>query len=184
MARNIEIHLTVNGVRRVVSAGASKSLLRMLREDLGLTAAKEGCGQGDCGSCIVVMDGAAVNSCLILAPQAEDTEIVTLEGVANGDELHPLQKHFSEKWAFQCGYCTPGMLMSGYALLSKTLEPSLAEIKEAVEGNLCRCTSYQNIIESVQAAAADLKARASSAGRAAGPSSICADYRSDQTGEP
>ncbi len=158
MPDEIEVRLTVNGEPRVVRAPPSKSLLRLLREDLHLTAAKEGCGQGDCGSCIVVVEGVAVNSCLMLAPQADGTNVTTLEGIAAGEELHPLQKHFCEKWAFQCGYCTPGMLMSAYALLLKTPAPGVAEIKEAIEGNLCRCTSYRTIIEAIQAAAAELQA--------------------------
>jgi carbon-monoxide dehydrogenase small subunit len=160
MNDEMEVRLTVNGVERAVRTQPSKSLLRMLREDLGLTGAKEGCGQGDCGSCIVVVDGLAVNSCLMLAPQAQDTEVTTLEGIAEGTQLHPLQQHFREKWAFQCGYCTPGMLMSAYALLLRTHSPSTAQIKEAIEGNLCRCTSYRTIIESIGAAAAELRERA------------------------
>ena len=159
MADEIEVKLTVNGVLRTVRTHAFKTLLRMLREDLDLTAAKEGCGQGDCGSCIVVMDGVAVNSCLVLAPQAEGSQVITLEGLANGDELHPLQRHFRENWAFQCGYCTPGMLMSAYALLLKSSQPTVAEIKQAIEGNLCRCTSYRTIIESIHAAAQELRSR-------------------------
>ena len=156
MSDEIEVTLTVNGVPRAVRTHPFKTLLRALREDLDLTAAKEGCGQGDCGSCIVVMNGVAVNSCLILAPQAEGADVITLEGLAHGDELHPLQRHFHENWAYQCGYCTPGMLMSAFALLLKTEQPSVAEIKQAIEGNLCRCTSYRTIIESIRAAAEEL----------------------------
>ena len=156
MSDEIEVKLTVNGVPCVVRTHPFKTLLRTLREDLDLTAAKEGCGQGDCGSCIVVMNGVAVNSCLILTPQAEGTDVITLEGLGHGDELHPLQRHFRDNWAFQCGYCTPGMLMSAYALLLKTKQPTVAEIKQAIEGNLCRCTSYRTIIESIRAAAEEL----------------------------
>jgi carbon-monoxide dehydrogenase small subunit len=159
MPEKIEVKLTVNGAPRVVSTHPFKTLLRLLREDLDLTAAKEGCGQGDCGSCIVVMDGVAVNSCLVLAPQAEGAEVTTLEGLADGNELHPLQKHFHENWAFQCGYCTPGMLMSAYALLLRSNQPTVAEIKQAIEGNLCRCTNYRTIIESIHAAAEELQTR-------------------------
>ena len=155
----VELQFTVNGTTRSVATDPNKTLLSLLREDLDLTAAKEGCGQGDCGSCIVIMDGLAVNACLVLAAQAEDAEVVTLEGLASDGKLHPLQRNFAEKWGFQCGYCTPGMIMSCYALLCTHEDPNLEQIQTAIAGNLCRCTNYRSIIESVQAAAADLGAQ-------------------------
>jgi carbon-monoxide dehydrogenase small subunit len=135
------------------------TLLTALREVLGLTAAKEGCGQGDCGSCIVLMNGEPVNSCLVLAAEADGQVITTLEGIAEGGELHPLQREFAARWAFQCGYCTPGMLMSCFALLSRNEHPTEADVAEAIEGNLCRCTNYRPIVEATLAAAATLRAR-------------------------
>lgn len=152
----IQIHCTVNGRERRILAEPCKTLLELLRDDTGLLSVKEGCGQGDCGACVVVMDGRAVNACLVLAAQAEGTTIVTVEGLADGDVLHPLQRHFVKRWAFQCGYCTPGMLMACYALLLANPEPSDAEVRVAIAGNLCRCTSYQGVVEATIAAARDL----------------------------
>lgn len=154
-----ELRFTVNGTPRLITVEPGKTLLAVLREDLGLTSVKEGCGQGDCGSCIVVMDGLAVNSCLVLAAQADGSEVVTLEGLAVDGELHPLQRHFAEEWAFQCGYCTPGMIMSCYALLMHNPEPGPEDAEQAIEGNLCRCTNYHNIIKAVLAAADEINAR-------------------------
>lgn len=154
----IPIRLTVNGKEHRVLGEPCRTLLDVLREDLGLHGAKEGCGQGDCGACVVVMDGQAVNACLVLAAQADGASILTVEGLAGDQALHPLQKHFMDKWAFQCGFCTPGMLMSCCALLLRNPDPDEAEIREAISGNLCRCTSYQGVVEAVRAAAADLRA--------------------------
>lgn len=148
-----EFEFLVNGVAHIVEADPRRTLLSVLREDLGLTGAKEGCGQGDCGSCVVVMDGLAVNSCLVYAGQAEGADIVTVEGLAQGDELHPLQKEFVDRWAFQCGFCTPGMLMTVYAFLSENPRPEAEQVRKAIAGNLCRCTNYRNIVEAVTAAA-------------------------------
>ncbi len=150
------INLTVNGAACAVTAEPCKTLLTLLRDDLGLLSVKESCGQGDCGTCVVVMDGLAVNACLVLAAQADGAQIVTLEGLAQGGDLHPLQRHFAEQWAFQCGYCAPGMLMSCYALLNANPHPTREEIKTAIEGNLCRCTSYRAALDAVEAAAAEL----------------------------
>jgi carbon-monoxide dehydrogenase small subunit len=122
----------------------------VLRTELGLTGVKEGCGQGDCGACVVIMNQRAVNSCLVLVGQIEDCEILTVEGLAQQGRLHPLQQKFAEKWAFQCGFCTPGMLMSAYALLIQNPDPSEQEIREAIAGNLCRCTNYHKVVEAVQ----------------------------------
>ncbi len=154
----VEVSADITGEPRRFEAAADTTLLTALRETLGLTAAKEGCAQGDCGSCIVLMDGEPVNTCLVLAPEANGRQITTLEGLARGAKLHPLQREFTERWAFQCGYCTPGMVISCFSLLSKNLEPTDVEIREAIEGNLCRCTNYRPIVEAVRAAAAELRA--------------------------
>ena len=149
----IEIHLTVNGVPRTIQAEPCRTLLEILRDELDLTGAKEGCGAGDCGACVVLMDGQAVNACLVLVAQAEGAEILTVEGLAQDGRLHPLQRYFAEKWALQCGFCTPGMLMSCYALLLNNPKPNQDEIREAIAGNLCRCGSYHGVVEAVLAAA-------------------------------
>jgi carbon-monoxide dehydrogenase small subunit len=150
-----DVELRINGDSHSVATDPCRTLLAVLRDDLGLTGAKEGCGKGDCGSCVVVMDGLAVNSCLVLAGQAEGAEITTIEGLASGDELHPLQREFIERWAFQCGFCTPGMLMTAYAFLTENPEPEPAEVRRAIAGNLCRCTNYRNVIEAVVAASTE-----------------------------
>ena len=155
----IEISFQVNAVPVTVLSEPAKTLLRVLREDLGLTGSKEGCGQGDCGTCVVLMDGEPVNACLVLAAQTVDADIVTVEGLEKDGMLHPIQQHFTREWGFQCGYCTPGMLMSCAALLDRNTDPSVQEIKEAIEGNLCRCTNYRAIIDAVAAAATDLRSR-------------------------
>ncbi len=127
------------------------TLLRLLREKLGLTGTKEGCGIGECGACTVLLDGMPVNSCLILAPKVEGRRVETVEGLGSRESLHPLQKSFVENGAVQCGFCTPGMLMSAKALLEKNPKPTREEIKEAISGNLCRCTGYQQIMEAIEA---------------------------------
>jgi carbon-monoxide dehydrogenase small subunit len=147
----IDVTFTVNGKVRMVSTEPHRTLLEILREDLGLTSVKEGCSQGDCGACTVVINGLAVNSCLVLGPQIEGAEIITLEGLAQEGELHPLQQEFVEHWAFQCGYCTPGMIMSCYAFLMHNPDATRAEVRKAISGNLCRCTGYQSIIDAVMA---------------------------------
>jgi aerobic-type carbon monoxide dehydrogenase small subunit (CoxS/CutS family) len=128
------------------------TLLEFLRERLHLTGAKPGCEQGDCGACVVLLDGNAVNACLVLAGQVDGHEIRTVEGLESEDGLHPLQQAFLEEGALQCGYCTPGFLMSGTALVESNPTPSVDEIKEAISGNLCRCTGYQSIIRAIQKA--------------------------------
>jgi carbon-monoxide dehydrogenase small subunit len=155
-----DVAATVNGEPRRLRATGNMTLLSALRERLGLTAAKEGCGQGDCGSCVVMMGGQPVNACLVLAAEADGQTITTLEGLERDGELHPLQREFTERWAFQCGYCTAGMVMSCFALLQANLNPSEADVREAIEGNLCRCTNYRPIVEAVLAAAATLRAEA------------------------
>jgi carbon-monoxide dehydrogenase small subunit len=151
--QEIDIELTLNGATVSVSAPPHMTLLELLRERLGLTGAKPGCEQGDCGSCVVLLDGKAVNSCLVLAVQACDHEIRTVEGLQGEEGLHPLQEAFAEEWAFQCGYCTPGFLMSAVALLESNPRPTVDEIREAISGNLCRCTGYQPIVRAIQKAA-------------------------------
>jgi aerobic carbon-monoxide dehydrogenase small subunit len=148
------IQLTVNGQSAAVEAPPMKRLLDLLREDLGLTGAKEGCGEGECGSCSVLLNGELVNSCLVPALQANNARIETIEGLAIDAELHPLQKAFLDCGGAPCGICTPGMLMAATYLLKHNPHPTLAEIREGLAGNLCRCTGFIRIFESVLAAAA------------------------------
>ena len=127
------------------------TLLKLLREKLGLTGTKEGCGIGECGSCTVLLDGVPVNACMVLAPKVEGKEVETIEGLGTRESLHPLQKSFIEHGAIQCGFCTPGILMSSKALLEEKSNPTREEIKEAISGHLCRCTGYHQIIEAIEA---------------------------------
>ncbi|MGQ9508981.1 MAG: (2Fe-2S)-binding protein [Thermodesulfobacteriota bacterium] len=145
------IRFVLNGKKIEVEVPPNWTLLRLLREKLGLTGTKEGCGIGECGACTVLLDGLAVNSCLILVPKIEGRQVETVEGLGCRESLHPLQKSFVENGAVQCGFCTPGMLMSAKALLEKNPKPTREEIKEAISGNLCRCTGYQHIIEAIEA---------------------------------
>lgn len=148
-----EISFTVNGEPKKVRAYPMERLLDVLRVDLGLTGAKEGCGEGECGSCSVLMDGAMVNSCLVPVLQAEGTTVVTIEGLAAGNELHVLQEAFLECGGAQCGICTPGMIVAAFHLLNGNPEPTIEEIREGLSGNLCRCTGYTQIVEAVSEAA-------------------------------
>ena len=150
------LSFTVNGDPVEVVVKDNMTLLDLLRDKLGLTGTKKGCEQGECGACTVLLDGKPVNSCCTLAVECEGREVLTIEGVAQGDKLHPIQKQFIEKWAMQCGYCTPGMIMSAKALLDTNPHPTELEIREAIEGNLCRCTGYAKIVEAIQAAAAEM----------------------------
>ena len=148
------VKFTVNGAPVELSVPANRTLLSVLRDDLALTGTKEGCGAGECGACTVIMDGLAVNACLILAPELNGKRIETVEGLANGDELSPLQESFIEHMALQCGFCTPGMLMSAEALLRENPHPTHDEIVCAMSGNLCRCTAYKKIVEAIEDVAA------------------------------
>jgi carbon-monoxide dehydrogenase small subunit len=156
-----EIALTVNGEPRIVLAFPMERLLDVLRQQLGLTGAKEGCGEGECGSCSVLMDGTLVNSCLVPVLQAEGATIITIEGLATGAQLQTLQQAFLECGGAQCGICTPGMILAALHLLNIKPNPTLEEIKEGLSGNLCRCTGYLQILEAV-AKAADRRTAASS----------------------
>ena len=144
------MNLQVNGEEIEVSFPACKTLLEVLREDLDLSGTKHGCELGECGACTVLLDGEAVPSCLVLAVECEGRSVQTIEGMMNGPELHPLQEAFADLGGSQCGYCTPGVLMTAKALLDKEPNPSRERIKEALSGNLCRCTGYQQIFESVE----------------------------------
>ena len=155
------IQLSVNGREREVAVATNRTLVELLREDLGLTGTKQGCGEGDCGACVVLLDGVAVNSCLVLAHEAAGSRVTTIEGVAAGADLHPLQQAFLEAGAVQCGFCTPGMILVAKALLDRSPSPSEQEVRRAVSGNLCRCTGYQKIVEAILLAAERLGSRPS-----------------------
>jgi carbon-monoxide dehydrogenase small subunit len=149
----VKVDLTVNGERREADVWAGESLLFTLREELGLPGSKNACEQGECGSCSVLLDGVLVCSCLVLTAQAEGHEIVTVEGLAEDGQLHRVQEAFAETGAVQCGFCTPGLVVATASLLERSPEPSDDEIREALSGNLCRCTGYQKIFDAVRAAA-------------------------------
>jgi aerobic-type carbon monoxide dehydrogenase small subunit (CoxS/CutS family) len=147
------ISVTVNGATHVRDVDARRLLVHVIRDDLDLTGTHIGCDTGNCGACTVIVDGLAVKSCMMLAVQADGASIETVESLASGDELHPLQRAFSAHHALQCGYCTPGMLMSAKHLLDNNSEPTENEIRRAIQGNICRCTGYVNIVEAIDAAA-------------------------------
>jgi carbon-monoxide dehydrogenase small subunit len=150
---DISIHTTINGRRYALAIAPNQTLLDLLREDLGLTGTKRGCEIGECGACTVLMNGKAINACLVLAPQIDGQEIVTVEGLASGETLHPLQESFLDHEAVHCGFCTPGMLLSAKGLLDENPNPSEEEIRLAISGNLCRCTGYVQIVEAIEAVA-------------------------------
>jgi carbon-monoxide dehydrogenase small subunit len=152
MAKQV-IRPTINGTAYELLTAPNRTLTQLLREDLGLTGTKHGCGVGDCGCCTVLLDGKPVNSCLVLAVQVDGREITTIEGLSDGHTLHPLQEAFVETGAIQCGFCSPGMILSAKALLDENKNPSVQEIRESLSGNLCRCTGYQKIVEAVSLAA-------------------------------
>jgi carbon-monoxide dehydrogenase small subunit len=149
--------LTVNGVDYAVDVNQGRNLLSVIRTEIGFTGTKEGCDDCECGACMVLLDGQPVNSCSYLAVQAQGRAITTVEGITDGDELHPLQRHLLDAGGVQCGFCTPGMIVSASALLRRTASPSDEEVRIGLSGNLCRCTGYAKIVEAVQAAAAELR---------------------------
>jgi carbon-monoxide dehydrogenase small subunit len=154
------ISLTVNGVRHDLEVPANRLLIDLLRYDLGLTGTKESCSIGVCGACTIMVNGEMLSACLALAVQYDGAEITTIEGLAQGDQLHPIQEAFIEYGGFQCGICTPGQIMAAKALLDENPAPSTDEVKEWMTGNLCRCTGYYKIIESIEAAAVTLRSGA------------------------
>lgn len=153
----IHVTTTLNGDEREFLCTPTETLLSVLRESLDLTGSKEGCGSGDCGACTVMLDGEMVCSCLVLAAEAEGRSIATIEGVAEGSQLHPVQQKFLEFGALQCGFCTPGFIVAAKALLDRNPDPSETEIRYWLAGNLCRCTGYDKIVRAVEAAAAELR---------------------------
>lgn len=153
----LKINLIINNQKVEKEIPANWRLVDLLRDGFGLTGCKEGCGVGECGACTVLLEGEAVTSCLIMAGQAQGKEVTTIDVITNGEKLHPLQKAFIEKGAVQCGYCTPGMILSSLALLRKNLEPTEEEIKIAISGNLCRCTGYKQIVDAIKLAAKRMK---------------------------
>ncbi|PCR90662.1 (2Fe-2S)-binding protein [Natrinema ejinorense] len=157
-----EITLTVNGTEHTIDVEPRQLLVHAIREELDLTGTHIGCDTGNCGACTVLKDGEPIKSCLMFATQADGSELMTVEGMEDlpeaGADLHPLQEGFREEHGLQCGYCTPGMIMSGKALLDENPDPSEEEIREAISGNLCRCTGYQNIVRSIEYAAEELEA--------------------------
>ena len=157
----LTVTLTVNGEKRTATVPPETTLLRMLRDNLNLTGAKLGCDVGDCGACTVIVDGKPVNSCLMLAGQADGLDVTTIEGLANADKLHPLQKAFESYGSLQCGFCGPGVLMSSKALLDENPNPTVPEIRDALGGNLCRCTGYSKMIEAIQVAARTMRGESS-----------------------
>ena len=153
-----EFHITVNGMEHTICAEPNTILLNVLRDQLDLTGAKCGCGTGDCGACTVIMDGEAVRSCIVPMRNADGKSITTIEGLSNGPRLHPLQQAFIDAGAIQCGFCTPGMILSAKALLDKNPSPTEEEIRQAIAPNLCRCTGYARIVAAVQLAAERMEA--------------------------
>ena len=152
------VRFRVNGEQKELDASPTKTLLDLLRENLFLTGTKRGCDSGECGACTVIMNGKAVNSCLVLATELDRSEITTIEGLGkSADELHPLQKAFIEKGAVQCGFCTPGIIMTAKAFLDLNPQPTEEEVRDAISGNLCRCTGYSKIVNAILAGAEDVR---------------------------
>jgi aerobic carbon-monoxide dehydrogenase small subunit len=144
-----KIHITINGEPYDLFVESNQTLVDIIRDEIGLTGTKKGCGSGDCGACTIIMDGKTVNSCLILGVEADGTEILTIEGLRRDGQLHPIQKAFIERGAIQCGYCTPGMILAAKALLDSCPHPTEEQVRAAISGNLCRCTGYTKIIEAI-----------------------------------
>jgi aerobic-type carbon monoxide dehydrogenase small subunit (CoxS/CutS family) len=159
------IKAKVNGVEEAHEVPVNQTLLAFLRNTLELTGAKEGCNEGECGACVVLLDGKAVNSCLMLAVEADGHEITTIEGLGGAAGLHPLQRAFLDHHAVQCGFCTPGAILTSLALLKENPNPSEAEVRAAMSGNLCRCTGYRQILDAIQTAAAKLRSAGREEGR-------------------
>ena len=155
----VSVTVTVNGEPRTASVPGETTLLRLLRETFNLTGAKLGCDVGDCGACTVIVDGKLMNSCLMLAGQADGRDVLTIEGLATSDRLHPIQKAFEDKGSLQCGFCGPGVIMSAKALLDQNPNPSVPEIRDALAGNLCRCTGYSKMFEAIQEIAKEAHGR-------------------------
>jgi aerobic carbon-monoxide dehydrogenase small subunit len=147
------IELKINGDNYEVAIDPRRTLVEVLREDLDLTGTKESCGDGDCGACTVLMDGKPVNGCLVLALEAQGKDIITIEGIARNGQLHPVQQAFIDHFAIQCGFCTPGMIISAVSLLKRNTHPTEDEVRKAIAGNLCRCTGYVKIVEAILATA-------------------------------
>ncbi len=152
------VSLTVNGAKQTAEVEPRLLLVHFLRETLGLTGTNVGCDTSQCGACTVIIDGQAVKSCTVLAVQADGSKVTTIEGLATDGKLHPIQQAFWEKHGLQCGFCTPGMILTAFDLLQRNPRPTEAEVRHGIDGNLCRCTGYQNIIAAVQEAAARMKA--------------------------
>jgi carbon-monoxide dehydrogenase small subunit len=161
----VTVRLTVNGEARTATVGGETTLLRMLRDNLNLTGSKLGCDVGDCGACTVIVDGKPVNSCLMLAAQAEGREVETIEGLASMDRVHPIQKAFEECASLQCGFCGPGVIMSAKALLDEIPNPTIPQIRDALGGNLCRCTGYVKMIEAILLASRNMRGETVEASR-------------------
>jgi carbon-monoxide dehydrogenase small subunit len=152
------IRITVNQEEREMAIDPNMTLVDLLRDELGLTGTKKGCGLGECGACTVLLDGKPVNSCIVLAMEAHEREVVTIEGMETEEGLHPIQRAFVEKGAIQCGFCSPGMILSAKGLLDQNPNPDEQDIRKAISGNLCRCTGYQKIVEAIQSVATNEKA--------------------------
>jgi len=152
-----KVTVKVNGTVETVTVDSSKTLLRMLREDLDLTGPKEGCNEGECGACMVLLDGRPVHACLVLAAEVDGHEVTTIEGLSRDGRLHPVQAAFLRHSAVQCGFCTPGMVITAVGLLAENPDPTEAEVRQALAGNLCRCTGYRQIIDAVLDAARELR---------------------------
>jgi carbon-monoxide dehydrogenase small subunit len=156
--KTIQIKFNLNGCHTNLTSAPNRTLLEVLRDDLSLTGAKDACGgEGECGACTVFMDGKLVNSCMVFIGQVDGRSIITIEGIADPQELHPLQKAFVSAGAVQCGYCTPGAILSAKALLDRNSQPTEAEIRESLSGNLCRCTGYTKMVKAVQLAAEEMR---------------------------
>jgi len=153
----MKIEITVNGAKRVFDVEPQTLLLNLIRDKMDLTGTKYGCGIGECGACTVLLDGDAVLACMVLAVDADDRRVDTIEGLAEGGKLHPIQEAYLDEGAVQCGYCTPGFIMATKALLDENPEPTEQEIREYLNGNICRCTGYVNIVKAVQAASKKMK---------------------------